>query len=373
MDDLIVVGAGFAGLTCAQAAARRGLRVRVLERKRAIGAAVHTTGLLVKEAAQDWEVPAWLTRKIHGVRLYSPSLRSIDLHSPGYYFLATDTSALLRWFGREAQRAGALLGIASPYRGCERTGAVLRLKQYGLHTRYLVGADGPRSAVAREFDLGANRDFLVGAELQLQDVRGVDEDFLHCFLDSELAPGYLGWVISGVGGITQVGLASRLPYRPDLRAFMRKLESVFDFSAARVIGKRGGLIPVGGKVKRVSTENVLLVGDAAGLVSPLSAGGIHNALECGWRAGHAVADFLLDGGWEPGRALRPHYPSFTFKRLLRRVFDMRPANALYDWGIATPPLRGLARLIYFHNRGLWSAQAWQDIMSGASPLAARRA
>ena len=74
MDDLIIVGAGFAGLTCAQSAARRGLRVRVLERKRAVGANVHTTGLLVKEAAQEWEVPGWLTRKIHGVRLYSPAL-----------------------------------------------------------------------------------------------------------------------------------------------------------------------------------------------------------------------------------------------------------------------------------------------------------
>ena len=42
MDDVIIVGAGFAGLTCAQSAARRGLRVRVLERKRAVGASVHT-------------------------------------------------------------------------------------------------------------------------------------------------------------------------------------------------------------------------------------------------------------------------------------------------------------------------------------------
>jgi flavin-dependent dehydrogenase len=98
MDDVIIVGAGFAGLTCAQSAARRGLRVRVLERKAAVGANPHTTGLLVKEAAQEWEVPAWLTRKIHGVRLYAPALKWVDLESPGYYFLATDTSALLRWF-----------------------------------------------------------------------------------------------------------------------------------------------------------------------------------------------------------------------------------------------------------------------------------
>ena len=55
---------------------------------------MHTTGLLVKEAAQEWEVPGWLTRKIHGVRLYSPALESVDLESPGYYFLATDTAGI---------------------------------------------------------------------------------------------------------------------------------------------------------------------------------------------------------------------------------------------------------------------------------------
>ena len=361
MDDLIIAGAGFAGLTCAQSAARRGLRVRVLERKLAVGAHVHTTGLLVKEAAQDWEVPGWLTRKIHGVRLYSPSLKSVDLESPGYYFLATDTAALLRWFAREAQRSGALIGPGSQYHGAQRSGNLLRLNQYGLKTAYLVGADGPQSTVAREFGLSINRHFVLGVEAELQDVRGIEPDRLHCFVDSELAPGYIGWAIPGVGGITQIGLACRRPYRPNLRAFIRKLEAVFDFSAARAVGKRGGLIPVGGRVSRFSAPNVLLVGDAAGLVSPLTAGGIHNALESGWHAGHAIADHILDGGVDPGRVLAARYPSFFWKRWLRRSFDFDPPNALYDWTLSTPLMRSVARLIYFHKRGLWSAQAWREI------------
>jgi flavin-dependent dehydrogenase len=361
MDDVIIVGAGFAGLTCAQSAARRGLRVRVLERKTAVGAHPHTTGLLVKEAAQDWEVPAWLTRKIHGVRLYSPRLRWVDLESPGYYFLATDTSALLRWFAREAQRSGALIGPGSQYHGAQRSGDFLRLNQYGLKTAYLVGADGPQSNVAREFGLSINRSFLIGVEAELQNVTGIEADRLHCFVDSELAPGYIGWAIPGVGGITQIGLACRRPHRPDLRAFIRKLENVFDLSAARVTAKRGGVIPVGGRVSRFSAPNVLLVGDAAGLVSPLTAGGIHNALESGWYAGHAIADYILDGGVDPGRALAARYPSFFWKRCLRRSFDIDPPNAIYDWTMSTPLMRTVARLIYFHKRGLWSAQAWRDI------------
>ena len=80
--DLTIVGASFAGLACARSAARRGLAVQVLERKRDAGERVHTTGLLVKEVAEAWEAPRALTRNIHGVRLYSPSLHAVDLTSP---------------------------------------------------------------------------------------------------------------------------------------------------------------------------------------------------------------------------------------------------------------------------------------------------
>jgi digeranylgeranylglycerophospholipid reductase len=362
MDDLIIVGAGFAGLACAQSAVRRGLRTWVLERKPAVGMRVHTTGLLVKEAAEEWDTPPRLTRKIHGVRLYAPSLAHVDLTSPGYYFLATDTPALLRWFAREAQRAGAVIVPGRSFRAAQRVEGGIELADSGLRARYLVGADGPRSSVAREFQLDVNRQFLVGMEVELQDVRGVDQDRLHCFLDSQLAPGYIGWVIPGMGGITQIGLACRLPYRPDLQAFRRKLEKLFDLSCAQVVGRRGGLIPVGGPLEPFNTDNVLLVGDAAGLVSPLTAGGIHTALESGWRAGHAIADYLLDGGVEPARALRSRHPSFSWKRWLRQAFDFDPPNGLYDWALTTPVMRAAARLVYFHKRGLLSTGGWSEVL-----------
>ena len=68
--DLIIVGASFAGLACARTAALRGLKVAVIERKSDPGDQVRTTGILVKEAAEDTDVPAELTRRIRGVRLY---------------------------------------------------------------------------------------------------------------------------------------------------------------------------------------------------------------------------------------------------------------------------------------------------------------
>jgi flavin-dependent dehydrogenase len=80
--DLVIAGAGFAGLACARAAATLGLRTAVLERKSDPGAAPRTTGILVKEVAEEWAIPRRLTRKVQGVRLYSPALRVLDLESP---------------------------------------------------------------------------------------------------------------------------------------------------------------------------------------------------------------------------------------------------------------------------------------------------
>src|SRR5258708_29521865 len=90
--DLVIVGGSFGGLACARTAALRGLKVAVLDSKPEPGARVRTTGILVKEAGDDFDLPSHLMRKVRGVRLYSPHNRSVDLHAPGYFFQATDTA-----------------------------------------------------------------------------------------------------------------------------------------------------------------------------------------------------------------------------------------------------------------------------------------
>ena len=240
--DLAVVGAGFAGLACARSAALRGLSVLVLERQARAGQVIHTTGLLVKEAAERWEVPTRLTRRIRGVRLYAPSLSHIDLAAPGYYFLATNTAALIGWLAAEARRVGARLRYGCPFHGVSRNTGDIALDGTGARVRYLVGADGAQSSVARSFGLSRNSAFLLGVEAEYEGVGGIDPDRLHCFLDSRLAPGYIGWVVPGVGGVAQIGLAARWPHKPDLPAFERKLAALFDWSRARRIARRGGRI-----------------------------------------------------------------------------------------------------------------------------------
>jgi flavin-dependent dehydrogenase len=348
--DLVIVGAGFAGLVCARTAAMRGLRVAVVERKLDPGASIHTTGILVKEAAEALDLPAALTRKVRGVRLYGPAMESIDLNSPGYYFLATDTAELLRWLAREAEAAGAHCVFGARFSDAVHEGSNIRVAQPEMTTRYLIGADGAKSRVASAFDLGRNRRFLLGLEAEYRGACGLDPGFLHCLLDRELAPGYLAWMVPGVG-ITQVGLATLAPAKPDLEALRRKVRDVADFGEASLIGGRGGLIPVGGLVRPFATHGVLLLGDAAGLVSPMTAGGIHNAFHYGRRAAQLVSDYLLDDGPEPSRVLIREVPKYPLKGIMGRLMSLGPPDWAVDAGLRTAAMRLVARQIYFHRRG----------------------
>jgi flavin-dependent dehydrogenase len=365
--DLAIAGAGFAGLVAARRAAQRGLKAVVLERKAEPGRPVHTTGILVKEAfdfltAQCGSIPSALWRAVPGIRLYAPSLKRTDLFSPGYEFYATDTPALLRWLADEAARAGAEIRYGAPLQSGAQAGERVRLEAGGavIEASWLLGADGAKSAVAELFGLGRNRRFLVGLEAEFAGVHGVDDQVLHTFLDRRLAPGYIAWAVPGVG-VTQVGIAAKRADRPEFEAFLARVQGLFDFAGAEIVARRSGAIPVGGVVRPAALGRVILVGDAAGMVSPLTAGGIFTALDFGARAADAVADRVAGRGPDPAEALPRLYPKFRAKRLLRRALDVGPPNWLVNLMIGTAPMQALARLVYFHSKGLGSKAAWKDL------------
>ncbi len=359
--DAFIVGASFAGLACAAALASRGAAVTVMDRKQEAGEKLHTTGILVRDAIDHIPLldglPRELVRRIDHVRLYAPNLQHIDLSAPNYYFLATDTAALMGWLAGAARQAGAKFLWNCAFQRATPVPAGYELGDALGTTRILVGADGPRSTVARTLRLGQNHQFLTGIEHEYADTPIENDGHLHCFIDKQCMPGYIGWVLSGVG-VTQVGLARRQAGNDELSVvaafdrFLEKIAPLFDFRDRQPASVRAGLIPCGGLVHPLSRPRALLIGDAAGMVSPLTAGGIHTALQHGSRAGHAIADFLGGRGDDPGLWAARTYPRFHFKRALRFMFDHMQSDWAFDLLLATSPMRRLASEIYFHRRSV---------------------
>jgi flavin-dependent dehydrogenase len=358
--DAVIVGASFAGLACATTLASRGASVTVMDARREAGEKLHTTGILVREVIEQVPLldglPPHLVRRIDQVRLYAPNMRYIDLAAPGYYFLATDTPGLMRWLAARASRAGARMLWGCRFKRAWPTSSGYDLgASYGC-TRVLVGADGPRSTVARSLGLGLNSQFLAGIEHEYVDAPIAAHDRLHCFIDRRLMPGYIGWVLQGVGA-TQVGLARRQAADDQLSAvaamarFLGKIAPLFDFRARPPAAVRAGIIPCGGVVHPVARPRALLIGDAAGMVSPLTAGGIHTALRHGARAGHVIADFLAGSGDDPAAWAARTYPRFRIKRALRFLFDHCQNDWAFDALLSSFPVQRLASQVYFHQRG----------------------
>src|SRR6266498_3693473 len=81
--DVIIVGAGLAGLHCARLLGRQGMRVLLVDRKCALDDSIHTTGIFVRRTLEDFDIPEdCLGPAIRHVSLYSPSRRSLELTSP---------------------------------------------------------------------------------------------------------------------------------------------------------------------------------------------------------------------------------------------------------------------------------------------------
>ena len=123
-NDCVIVGANFAGLACAIALARAGMRVTVLEKRSDAGEKLHTTGIIVKDAIDQVAIldrlPADLVRRVAGVRLYAPNMQYVDLAAPGYYFLTTDTPEVMRWLAARAEGAGARIRYRALFRQANR-------------------------------------------------------------------------------------------------------------------------------------------------------------------------------------------------------------------------------------------------------------
>lgn len=346
--DIAIIGASFAGLACAREAAMLGRKVTVIERKAAVSDRIHTTGIFVAEALEEYALPEHLLRPIHRVRLYAPSLRYTDFSHDDYRFYATDTAGVLNYMAEQAVTAGAELILGQKFDGYEEKDTGYALKGLPLETCFLIGADGARSAVARSAGLSCNAALLKGAEYEYDHIGGVG-DALHVFIDPVLAPGYIGWVFRGVHQF-QVGLACKAPVAPDMDAFLNKISPLFDFKMSRLMGRRGGWIPAGGTLKHTAVGNVLLAGDAAGLVSPLTAGGIRPSLHYGKLLARHIDRHMHGEAAAPSLELPKCYPKFRVKRIMRWLFELPIPAWIYEMVILISALRPLMAPVFYTPR-----------------------
>ena len=351
MYDTAIVGAGLAGLRLARLLAARGLRVVLLDRKPSIAAPVHTTGIFVRKTWEDFPLPEeQLGPPIRDVVLYSPSRRALALRAQRDEFRVGKMSWLYLQLLEQCANAGVQWIPGARVVSLDPVTYVRSGRTHTLDARFVVGADGARSLVARQLGLDTNRELLLGVEEIVPPI--AKEPVLHCFLDPELAPGYIGWVAND-GHEAHVGVAGYRRGGWDASPALQQFRDSLPFRLGRTLERRGGYIPVNGILRRIASPRGLLIGDAAGAVSPLTAGGLDGAMRLSTFAADVIVEYLSSG--DP-RALAQYSGDRFRARILARRW-MRNAMRLFSSSplllesafaaLRVPTFRAVAEHVFF--------------------------
>jgi len=362
--DVTIIGAGLAGLQCARLLGRQGLRVLLVDRKASLDQKIHTTGIFVRRTLEDFDIPEdCLGPVVRHVSLYSPKHRFLQLESKHDEFRVGRMGRLYRRYLTQSLHAGVEWLPEASYIDSShsvRTSTV-RLNVGSsvrtVTTKFIIGADGASSRVAKDLQLDTNREWIVGVE-NVYDQLVLDRPpTLLCFLDPKLAPGYIAWIAYdgehahvGVGGYP-----GRFDPASALEQFETSVRDIVDLRNGKQIERRGGRIPVGGILNRIANERGLLIGDAAGAVSPLTAGGLDPCMRLSTFAARVTENFLLSG--DP--ATLEQYSGKLFRsRFISRIWARRIASHvtssfLTEVACATLRLPALSRVAahVFFGRG----------------------
>lgn len=359
--DVVIIGAGLAGLRCAQLLGRQGHSVLLVDCKQSLHESIHTTGIFVRRTLEDFDIPEeCLGPPIRHVSLYSPAHRRADLESPHDEFRVGKMGLLYSRYLNQCILAGVqwlpATRYAEHYPLNDRV--IIRLdsarRSRWVSARFLVGADGANSRVARDLGLDRNREWLVGIEDVFENVPLNGPPRLHCFLDPKLAPGYLAWATNDGedAHIGVAGYASRFDSIKALEEFRESLGDVVDMSRAKHLERRGGRIPVGGVLRNLANNHGLLIGDAAGAVSPLTAGGLDPCMRLSTLAAHVITQYLDTGDAESlniysGNLFRARFTSRIWLRRLIKRLEHPPVVELACSVLRLPLINYLTWHVFF--------------------------
>ncbi|MEM4972637.1 MAG: NAD(P)/FAD-dependent oxidoreductase [Candidatus Hadarchaeales archaeon] len=284
--DAVVVGGGPSGCFFAANLARDGWRVGIFEEHREVGLPWCCAGVVGVGGMRELglELRGLVLEELRGAILYSPSGKRVELTRGRAEAWVIDRPAFDQNVADLALKAGAELHLGKRCRLREG----LEVGGRSVGGKVIVGADGPLSPVARASGLFGRRRFLRFAQVEAR--VETDEGFAELYLGREVAPGFFGWVVPA-GERARVGVGTWENPLPFLRSLLRRL-------GGRVRGRipRPSLdVLPASRSERMVRGNILLVGDAAGQVKPLTKGGLYMGLSCSKLAAQVASKHLERG------------------------------------------------------------------------------
>ena len=318
--DIVVVGAGPAGSTLARFAVEKGLRVLLIDKRQELGAPIQCSGAVSRHALEENEVyisDEFIHEPIYGFKIFNGAgdFTNIDyrLLKPEEYGenesqkplgYVVDRRRFDRYLLAEAEKSGAQVLLKAEGIDMESDGnqATIHIKHYNqdyyVKTLVVAGCDGLQSQVGKWSGLSTHIKLTELASCLQFIVSDVEsEGLLEIITGSEWAPGGYSWVFPKGQGYAEIGLGV-IRTMTDQNAqwhldnFIHNSFLSERFKNGKILEVQGGGVPLAAPLKTQYANNVILVGDAARQVNPITGGGIHTALSGGRIAGNFLGELL---------------------------------------------------------------------------------
>ena len=319
--DVAVIGGGPAGATAAGDLARLGYAVLLLDRA---GRIKPCGGAIPPALIEEFAIPeALLCARVTAARMVSPAGRRVDMPIDGGFVGMVNREVFDEFLRERAQQAGAVRR-AGVFTAVERDAdgrAIVRYQDAAsrserrVRARAVIGADGAASLVARQCIPGADRVPYVYAFHEIVRVpdRGFDGTRCDVHYDGRLSPDFYGWVFPhGETASVGTGTAQR---GFSIRSAVSDLRAAAGLADCATLRREGAPIPMRPLRRWDNGRDVVLAGDAAGVVAPASGEGIYYAMASARYAAAAVDECLRTGDVRALRLARRR-----FMRAHGRVF-----------------------------------------------------
>lgn len=296
--DVVIIGGGPIGCFVGRIISEKGHRVLILEEHPEIGEPPHCAGLVSKNVLSLSGVEDVILNRIKGANIYAYDGTRLSFLGSDSYAFVIDRISFDKKMAQKAEECGAeiIKGARAIEAGRKGNKVIVRYikdkKELYVETSILIGADGAYSRVARWFGLPLPSEIIYGfqieGEIYCHNLEQVD-----VMIDNETSPGWFSWIIPVSKNYARIGLGINVRGNPReyLDKLCRKWIALKGFDKDNVKRIMGGLIPLG-LIERSYTDNVMLVGDSAVQLKPLSGGGLYLGLLAGKICGSVALEAL---------------------------------------------------------------------------------
>ena len=303
--DVIVIGGGPAGATAANDLAGRGLKVALLDRA---GRIKPCGGAIPPRLIRDFDIPADLIKaRVSCATMVSPKGVSVDMPIDGGYVGMVDRAEFDEWLRERAASSGAQR-FTGKFEAIARGADGLPCVQYTpkdasvaappLKGRVVIGADGANSAVAKQEVRGSERGKFVFAyheiiEAPVDETTGAPDNRCEIYYRGTLSPDFYAWIFPH-GSTMSVGTGSAHKGF-SLKGSVQALRAETGLEDMGTLRREGAPIPLKPLPRWDNGRDVVVAGDAAGVVAPASGEGIYYAMFTGRLAADAAERAIATG------------------------------------------------------------------------------